>query len=103
MDSARPERERSYAPEATVSMDCAFDPGITVAGSESNQKFVPAEWFRTEEQSEVLILKLRGKIGEVPVEQPVTVDLKPQCKTCGKTNNPMAFYCIFCGTALKII
>lgn len=101
MDSAR--RPDSFVPEATVSMDCAFDPGITVAGSESNQKFVPAEWFRTEEQSEVIVLKLRGKVGELPVEQPVTVDLKPQCSTCGKVNPGMAAFCQQCGTALRLI
>src|SRR5882762_905532 len=54
---------------ADVTQDCAFNPGITVPGSQSNQKFVTAQWFQTEAQSEVIVLKLRGQIGEVKVQQ----------------------------------
>jgi hypothetical protein len=76
--------------------------GITVEGSESNQSFVTVSDFETE-QSEVLTLKLIGKVDEKPVERPVTVDLRAQCKTCGRRAKGDAKFCSGCGTSLHII
>jgi hypothetical protein len=103
MDSARPEQSRGFVGEATASMDCSLDTGITVAGSESNQQFFNVPYFETEAQSEVIVLKLRGEIAGKKVATPVTVDRKPQCVTCGKTNKGDAQFCSKCGTALLII
>lgn len=95
--------------DSSVSMDSFFpevergDAGITVAGSESNQKFVNAAWFETEGQSEVIVLKLRGHVGEIPVETPITVERKSKCSSCGRTNKATASFCSTCGTALSII
>lgn len=79
------------------------DAGITVAGAESNQKFVPGTWFATESQSDVIVMRLRGMIGIEEVTAPVTVDCKPKCVTCGRTNKGSAKFCSGCGTALTII
>jgi hypothetical protein len=78
------------------------DAGITVPGSESNQKFVTVSDFSTE-QSEVITLKLVGYRGKMKVEKPRTVDVKPRCSTCQKVNKPTAKFCVECGTSLEII
>jgi len=77
--------------------------GITVPGSESSQHFYSASGFPLESNSHVIILQLRGEVGGVAVEVPVTVERKPECSTCGKTNRPTNKFCDQCGTALRII
>lgn len=77
--------------------------GITVPGSESLQKFVDASSFSTFPQSEVIVMYLRGEVGETPVKRPVTVSAKPKCSTCGKKNKPTNRFCAACGTALTLI
>lgn len=77
--------------------------GITVPGSESNQKFQTASWFATESQTEVLVLHLVGRKGSEPVKQAVTVDAKPSCVTCHKVNKASSKFCSRCGTSLEII
>jgi len=77
--------------------------GITVPGSESNQQFHNAAGFPLESNSHVIVLQLRGEVGGVVVETPVTVERKPECSTCGKTNRPTNRFCDQCGTALRII
>ncbi len=86
-------------------LDCAFhsDAGITVPGSESNQRFVMVSNFPCEAQSTVIVLKLRGVVGNQVVRQPVTVQAKPKCVTCGRQNKGGAKFCSQCGTALVIL
>jgi hypothetical protein len=94
---------RSMGPQASagISQQRRFnDAGITVAGSKSNQKFVAVGWFETEAQSYVLVLKLRGVIAGKQVQFPITVDHKPQCSTCGKTNKAGNQFCCGCGASL---
>jgi hypothetical protein len=74
-------------------------PGITVAGSRSNQRFTSGEWFPTVAQSEVIVLHLRGEVAGKPVTRPATVKDKIQCPTCGKPSKG-ADFCPKCGTAL---
>jgi hypothetical protein len=77
------------------------DEGITVKGSESNQKFVSANIGELEENSNVIIIKLRGTTssGE-EVKQAITVDKKLYCETCGKASKSSAKFCSECGTSL---
>lgn len=88
-------------------MNCAMqqnDAGITVPGSESNQKFQSAGWFQTEAKSEILVLHLVGTTEKnKPVQKAVTVDAKPKCVTCGKVNKAPSKFCSQCGTALELI
>jgi hypothetical protein len=79
------------------------DAGITVAGSESRQKFSYGSWFPTESTSHVLVLKLLGQVGTVTVTQPITVQQKPVCVTCGKVNKATFKFCGRCGTALQLL
>jgi ribosomal protein S27AE len=79
------------------------DAGITVAGSESHQKFSYGAWFPTESTSQVIVLKLLGQVGTVTVKQPITVQQKPVCSTCGKVNKATHQFCGRCGTALQLL
>lgn len=79
------------------------DAGITVPGSESHQQFYSATGFPIEETSHVIVLQLRGDVGGVVVVNPVTVDLKPTCSSCGRVNKATNKFCSQCGTALFLI
>jgi len=76
------------------------DEGITVKGSESNQKFVLGSTYELEEQSRVIILKLRGKVGAAIAEKPITVKDRKVCETCGNSSKYSSKYCSRCGTYL---
>jgi len=93
--------------EGSVTMDWApqnmNDAGITVPGSVSNQQFQNVAGFETENQTEVIVLKLVGRHGKVEVKQPKTVDVKNKCVTCSKTNKANAKFCSQCGTSLTIL
>lgn len=78
------------------------DAGITVPGSLSNQQFTTT-WDFTIEQSEVLIIKLKGKVEEQPVQKPILVTTKLYCVTCGKAHKSSCGFCSGCGTALRIV
>lgn len=90
----------------SFSEDSAFeksDAGITVPGSESDQKFTNGAWFSTEYQSDVIVLQLRGEVAGKPVQKPITVAMRPYCTTCGRANPANAKFCGQCATALNII
>ncbi len=94
--------------EASCTLDSAFtatstDAGITVPGSESNQRFVTVSDFPCETQSTVVVLRLRGVVGNHVVQQPLTVEVKPKCVTCGRQNRGSSKFCSQCGTALVIL
>lgn len=76
------------------------DAGITVPGSLSDQRFILVMGFDTE-PSEVITLHLVGYTGKVPVRVVKTVDQKPTCDTCGKTNKVANKFCSQCGTSLE--
>ena len=77
------------------------DEGITVKGSESNQIFNYGNIGILENNSHVIVLILKGttSYGEV-VKEPVLVDKKIKCKTCGKISKSSSKYCRNCGTSL---
>lgn len=78
------------------------DVGITVPGSVSEQKFEHGQWFATDGQKHVMVLKLLGVHGEKPISAPVTVKTKQKCVTCGHTNKSGAKFCSECGTGLEL-
>lgn len=105
------------AQNSCFAMNCSMDPtptepssfrsaslnevGITVPGSESNQQFHTTYDFACED-SEVIVLRLVGKLKDKPVSRPITVDIKPTCVTCGRVNKAHSKFCSECGTALVI-
>ena len=79
------------------------DAGITVPGSQSDQKFTEASSFPLDPTKHVMIFKLVGETPDnEPIRKPVTVKAKPKCVTCGKQNKAHAKFCSHCGTALQI-
>ena len=90
---------RNYA-----SQEIQNDAGITVPGEISDQQFNVANWFATETQSHVVVLKILGETSDnVQVTKPVTVKAKPKCSTCNRTNKATAKFCTECGTSLQIV
>lgn len=79
------------------------DVGITVPGSVSDQKFSTGQWFPTDGQKHVMVLKLAGRVGEEPVAEPVTVKTRIECPTCGTKSKPGVKFCPECGTSLSIL
>jgi hypothetical protein len=83
--------------------DIQQDEGITVKGSQSNQTFGSAYIGDLEPNKEVIVIRLRGRAGEVKqVTQPITVRTKTTCETCGKTWDAGTRFCANCGTSLEI-
>jgi hypothetical protein len=80
------------------------DAGITVAGSISDQQFNYTNRFSMEDEKHVMVIKLLGEspTGQVIV-QPVTVQSKPVCSTCGHRNKATSKFCTDCGTSLIIV
>jgi hypothetical protein len=82
--------------------EASLDPGITVEGGRSDQKFVDVGWFPTEDTSHVIVLKLVGAVGGKVVRQAITVKTKQKCHTCGTTNKSGVKFCKECGTSCLI-
>lgn len=105
--SARNSRVRTSRPERSFRSKAAAEPvdesGITVPGSESNQQFHASSWFQVHEVSEVLVLRLRGRVGDEPVVKAVTVKTKATCVTCGKKSKGDKKFCGECGTSLTLV
>ncbi|MNC08168.1 hypothetical protein D3C81_610090 [compost metagenome] len=77
------------------------DEGITVKGSKSNQSFRKGSVGQLETEKHVLILRLKGftNAGN-EVKEPLTVNTKLQCSSCGKIHDSNNQFCGRCGTAL---
>jgi len=82
-------------------INCA-NPGITVEGSVSKQKFTTTCWKGSIGGIHVLNFKLMGFSGDLPIKETVTVKTKAKCKTCGKLNKATSKFCGECGTSLTI-
>jgi hypothetical protein len=80
----------------------ANEAGITVPGSENNQKFMQASWFPVEAEKHVMIMKLVGESSGQKVVEAVTVKAKPKCSTCGRVNKATSKFCVNCGTSLQL-
>lgn len=95
---ARPQHPQSKGMGDRRSM---ASPGITVPGSKSDQIFHRVSGFDLEPGSVVIVLRLCGVDAlAVPVSEPVTVDAKRECGSCGKIHKANAEFCSQCGTAL---
>lgn len=77
--------------------------GITVPGSKSTQSFSTTTMGQMEPDKHTIVLKLLGETPDnKPVVEPVTVEHKPKCVTCGKMNKATSKFCAECGTHLTI-
>jgi len=78
------------------------DEGITVKGSQTFQGFQRGYVKELEEQSSVIVIRLRGsRGGEVLVDAPVYTKSKLTCPTCGKKSKSNVRFCPQCGTFLS--
>lgn len=79
------------------------DEGITVEGSDSNQKFTYGHIGRLEKESHIVIFQLKGHTEtKQEVKKPVYVHDKIQCKQCGRTWKSSQKFCGNCGARLII-
>jgi len=80
----------------------ADNAGITVKGSEVNMPFMENNLpVVFEDRYETIVLSLRGikQTGE-QVKEPITVDTRKLCSTCGRSSGFKDNYCSTCGTHL---
>ena len=76
--------------------------GITVKGQEINQQFGQGYTSDLEEQSHVIILKIKGFVfDKKKVETPLFVNDKLICKICGTSNRSIYKHCTDCGALLE--
>lgn len=76
--------------------------GITVKGSESNQKLEQVYVSPLEDNAYTIVLKLSGyNQTNQPVEKPLLVKSKLKCSTCGRQSKSNTKYCPECGTFLS--
>lgn len=78
------------------------DAGITVNGSASDQAFQYASTNPLESVEHSIVLYLKGEYRSGPVKQPILVQTKLRCDTCGHTSKSKARFCITCGTSLVV-
>ena len=75
------------------------DEGITVQGGQSNQQFYYGN-IGLLEQSNVIIIRLRGETSKGKVKKSITVKSKLKCPTCGTKSKSNIKFCSECGTSL---
>ncbi len=75
------------------------DEGITVKGSESNQKFQTTTVGYLE-RSKTIVIQMKGKQEDKLVSAPLLVKTKLTCETCGKKSKSNIKFCPNCGTYL---
>lgn len=75
--------------------------GITVEGSNTNQSFKSGCIGRLESTKHTMIFKLNGLTSDEQIEEPITVEKKKQCSSCGKKWKSNFEYCPFDGTFLR--
>jgi hypothetical protein len=102
-DTAEAQSIDSIIADAVKKAESTNDIGITVPGSKVEQKFTTVYGFKSEANSNTIILRLVGVVGEVEVTKPITVAHKPKCSTCGKLNKANSKFCSDCGTALELL
>jgi hypothetical protein len=77
------------------------DIGITVKGNEIHQDFSSTYVGNLEDQSHVIVLKLKGYSGNsIKIEKPLFVREKLECEICGTKNDSSSKFCKECGNFL---
>lgn len=100
---ASPDMVQSYNSPTSAEATVVNDVGITVPGSRVEQKFQTVYGFNSEIQSNVIIIRLTGKVGTINIVVPVTVKSKQKCGTCNHTNKSNAKFCSECGAGLELL
>lgn len=75
--------------------------GITVDGSDVDQRFDKTYVGQLDTDTLVIILKLLGKTSKnIKVTRALTSRSKPVCKMCGTANQSRSRFCIHCGSRI---
>ena len=83
------------------SMTPSIDPGITVEGKATNQSFRKGYIGILEDKIHNMIFQLKGLTSEEQIDEPITIETKKQCTSCGKKFKSTFEYCPFDGTFLR--
>ena len=80
----------------------APEEGITVKGSQTSQRFVNGYIGKLEENSHVIVIRLKGtsKVAGEKISKPIEVKTKTECPTCGNMVKSGSKYCPDCGTCV---
>jgi hypothetical protein len=92
---------RSVKPNYMEDHYTPTDNGITVGGSDSNQKFTTGHVGALEPNSYVMTIMLRGENKEQLVEKPLITKMKSKCPTCGSLYRGFPKFCASCGTRMN--
>ena len=97
--------KESIVPLANTCVNQAYNvdnsEGITVKGSETKQDFIQAGYYDFEDNSEIIIIQLKGTNSKNQyIEKPITVKQKLKCETCGRISKSSSKFCSNCGTYL---
>lgn len=84
------------------SMVTSNDPGITVEGKATNQAFKIGHIGILEDKIHSMIFQLKGLTSEEQIDEPITIETKKQCTSCGKKFKSTFEYCPFDGTFLRL-
>ncbi len=84
----------------TASTNLYSDEGITVKGEQTHSQLTNGTIGPLQDQSDVIILKLKGENNNKEYIKPITVNDKICCETCGKYNSYTMNFCPNCGTAI---
>jgi hypothetical protein len=76
------------------------DMGITVKGSEINEQYHYGMIGQTD-PPQAIVIRLKGSTESGKVQQPVTVQTKLTCSSCGTKSKSSFKYCPNCGTFLE--
>ena len=88
--------------QCTLTCNSCSDQGITVKGNDdSEQKFVDGYVGNLENNSSVIIVRLRGTCRKQKVKKPLFVSSKLKCENCGQIMDSGAKFCRRCGTCLR--
>jgi hypothetical protein len=88
---------------AYASNQVANDQGITVEGEDSYQSFKYGNIGELEQESHVIIIKLKGVTeNNKHISKPLEVKDKIRCKYCGKTSKSNKRFCSNCGSRLTL-
>lgn len=94
----------AYNPLDNTSFNnCINEPGITVEGSKTSQSFEKGYIGFLENKVNVMIFQLKSLTAEEQVQEPITIQLKKVCTSCGKKWKNNFEYCPYDGTYLRYI
>lgn len=86
---------------STTTASLSSEPGITVEGSATGQSFKKGYVGLLEDKKYTMIFQLKGLTAEEQIQEPVTVNVKKQCPSCGKLYKSSFSYCPQDGTYLR--